>query len=439
MQQNVQDIAAQTAELAKRHGAQEARVRVRRERYVQFKRIEQALAQIEESGSMELNLSLFVDGRFSSHVTNDVRPEALETFLKNAVIMTRYLTPDPHRTLPASELYQGYQPQDLRLVDAGYEAVDTDARAKLVLQLEQEVLKAGKPLSNLETLSYDTVTEGALVNTNGFSGYQRSTEFWTGIDLTADDREGRKATYGDYAGRRMRQDLPTPAELATRTLERLLLSMGAHPIKTRRLPMVVENRVAGRLVGMLLEPMSGSALQQRQSFLEGKQGQSIASPVLTVIDDPFVSGAMGSILYDPEGIPTQRRVMIEKGVLKEYWVDVYYAHKLGRKPTTGGPSNLVFTPGDRDAAGLMKQAGKGILVTSFLGGNSNATTGDFSLGVKGFYFENGKIGQPVQEMNIAGNHLEFWKRLVALGNDPYLNSSSRTPSVLFDDILFSGV
>jgi PmbA protein len=87
----------------------------------------------------------------------------------------------------------------------------------------------------------------------------------------------------------------------------------------------------------------------------------------------------------------------------------------------------------------MKAAGKGILVTGFLGGNSNSTTGDFSLGVNGFYFENGKLVQPVQEMNIAGNLLEFWKRLKEVGNDPFANSPLRTPSLLFDDVLFSGV
>jgi PmbA protein len=80
----------------------------------------------------------------------------------------------------------------------------------------------------------------------------------------------------------------------------------------------------------------------------------------------------------------------------------------------------------------------GILVTGFLGGNSNATTGDFSFGVLGHRIVKGRIAEPISEMNIAGNHLALWKRLAAVGNDPYPYSSSRTPTLLFDGIQFAG-
>jgi PmbA protein len=80
----------------------------------------------------------------------------------------------------------------------------------------------------------------------------------------------------------------------------------------------------------------------------------------------------------------------------------------------------------------------GMLVTGFLGGNSNGTTGDFSLGVQGFRIRNGRVAEPVSEMNISGNHLELWKQLSAVGNDPYLYSSMRTPTLVFDGVQFAG-
>jgi PmbA protein len=436
---DVREIASQAADAARRLGAQDARIRVNRERYVYLKSSAGELEQIEESSELSLSAALFVDGRFSTHTTSDLRPEGLEAFLKNAVAMTRYLVPEPARTLPPPELYKGYEEKELRLNDAAYDTVDTDTRKKVITELNDAVAGKSPALNLVEAYCYDSVREGALVNTNGFTGFQRGTRFSVGVDITAQDPEGRRVQYGEEAARRFRVDLPGTSQLAGGVLDRTLKSLGAKPLKTQRLPMIVENRVAGRLLGRLVAPMSASLVQQRQSFLEGKKGQRFASEVLTLVDDPHLPTALGSTLFDGEGMPARRRVMIQNGTLQDYWIDVYYGNKLGWAPTSAGPSNLVIEPGKEDLDGLMRQAGKGILVTGFLGGNSNSTTGDFSMGINGFYFENGKIAQPVQEMNIAGNHLEFWKQLVAVGNDPYLDSTMRFPSMLIDGVMFSGV
>jgi PmbA protein len=77
-------------------------------------------------------------------------------------------------------------------------------------------------------------------------------------------------------------------------------------------------------------------------------------------------------------------------------------------------------------------------VTGFLGGNSNATTGDFSLGVQGWRVRGGRRAEPVGEMNVSGNQLELWRRLAAVGNDPYPYSASRTPTLVFEGVQFAG-
>ena len=131
--------------------------------------------------------------------------------------------------------------------------------------------------------------------------------------------------------------------------------------------------------------------------------------------------------------------VFEAGVLKAYYIDTYYGKKLKMAPTTAGPSNVVWTLGDKDQAALLAAMKDGILVTGFLGGNSNGTTGDFSLGVQGFRVRGGKIAEPVGEMNISGNHLEFWKKLAAVGNDPYPYSSMKTPTLVFEGVQFAGI
>ncbi|MFZ2054227.1 MAG: metallopeptidase TldD-related protein, partial [Candidatus Aminicenantales bacterium] len=169
------------------------------------------------------------------------------------------------------------------------------------------------------------------------------------------------------------------------------------------------------------------------------KGQKVASRVLTLIDDPFIPAALGSGTFDGEGMTLKKRIMIDAGVLKEFYVDWYYGRKLGWEPTTGSPSNLIIPPGTRSVKEIMKDLGRGIFITGFIGGNSNSTTGDTSIGITGQLFEKGELVHPVSEMNIADNHLKIWQRLTEAANDPYPYSSQRFPSLVFTDVVVAGI
>jgi PmbA protein len=135
----------------------------------------------------------------------------------------------------------------------------------------------------------------------------------------------------------------------------------------------------------------------------------------------------------------KKRIIIDAGVLKEFYVDWYYSRKLGWEPTTGSPTNLIVPPGKRSVKEIMKDLGRGILITGFIGGNSNSTTGDTSIGITGQLFEKGDPVHPVSEMNIADNHLKIWQRLAEAANDPYPYSPQRVPSLVFTDVVVSGI
>ena len=197
-------------------------------------------------------------------------------------------------------------------------------------------------------------------------------------------------------------------------------------------------RAAGRLVPHLLGPLSAGSLQQKRSMFEGKLGQVIGSAWLDLVDDPLVVKGFGSQLFDSEGMAARRRPIFEAGQLKTYFVDNYYGRKLKMEPTTARTSNLAWKLGDKGQEALLSDLKDGLLVTSFLGGNSNSTTGDFSLGISGFRVRGGKLAEPIAEMNLSGNHLEFWKSLVAVGNDPYPYSPLRTPTLVFEKANVAG-
>jgi len=112
---------------------------------------------------------------------------------------------------------------------------------------------------------------------------------------------------------------------------------------------------------------------------------------------------------------------------------------MGTVPTVNSPSILVLQTGKNDLDGLVAEVDKGILITGFNGGNCNSSTGDFSYGIEGFLIENGKLTQPVSEMNVTGNMLALWSSLVETGNDPRLSSSWRIPSLVFEGVDFSGL
>jgi PmbA protein len=158
-----------------------------------------------------------------------------------------------------------------------------------------------------------------------------------------------------------------------------------------------------------------------------------------VIDDPLRKRGLGSRPFDGEGIAAKKLSIVEAGVFRNLYVDTYYANKLGTRPTTGSSSNRVVAPGKRGRDALIKAAGKGIYVTSWLGGNMDSTTGDFSFGVRGHRIEGGELGAPVGEMNVTGNIVELFANLAEVGDDPWIYSSTLAPTLVFNGVQFSGV
>jgi PmbA protein len=167
-------------------------------------------------------------------------------------------------------------------------------------------------------------------------------------------------------------------------------------------------------------------------------GEQAFSDKLTLIDDPLIPRGLASRHYDDEGISARRIPIVENGVVRNLYVDTYYGRKGEMAPTTGKASNRVVVPGDKSLEELLAAVGEGIYVTSWLGGNADGTTGDFSLGLRGHIIENGEVGRPVGEMNVTGNLLDLFTRLELVGNDTYPYSSTLAPSLVFSDVDFSG-
>jgi len=299
--------------------------------------------------------------------------------------------------------------------------------------------KGGEKVISVTAEEYDSYDEEVLMSSNGFEGYRESTFYWVGAQMSVQDEGDRRPMGYNSALSAMKKNLPSPEKIGAEAATRTLALLGGKKLKTETLPIIIENRNVPRILYGFLSPMFGFYIQQKQSFLADKKGKKIGSKHFTIIDNPFVKEGLGSRLYDGDGLTAKKRTMVDAGVLKDFYINWYYGRKLGWEPTTGSPSNLVIPPGKRSVKEIMKDLGRGILITGFIGGNSNSTTGDASIGIVGQLFENGEPVQAVAEMNIAGNHLEFWNKLVEVANDPWVYSSWRMPSLVFTDVVVSGV
>jgi len=440
MNKELYNLAAWAIQAAKAAGAENSRASISSERFVTINYREHKPENIKEASTRDLGIEIFVNGRYSAQSTSDLRHNALNDFISKAVATTKLLAEDPFRSLPDPKYYQGRAELDLGLIDPDYKNFTPEERHNLVKTVEESCLeKAGPKVISVTAGGYDSHQEYVLMASNGFEGYFDATVYQAGAQVTVQDEGDRRPMGFSYVVGVKRKDMPSPEKIGAEAAERTLDLLGGKKLKTETLPIIIENRNVPSVLNGLLEAMLGAYIQQKRSFLADKKGKNIGSNCFTVIDDPFVKGGLGSQLFDSDGFATKKRTMIESGVLKEFFVDWYYSRKLGWEPTTGSPSNLIIPPGKRSVKEIMKDLGRGIFITGFIGGNSNSTTGDASIGITGKLFENGEPVQSVAEMNIAGNHLEFWKKLVEAANDPWPYSSMRTPSLVFKDAVVSGI
>jgi PmbA protein len=426
--------AADAVALAKKAGAQNAAATTTWQRDVSYQVRNKALEQVSDSTSRSLVLRLFVDGRYGQHDTTDLRPDRVERFVADAVAQTRALTADPHRRLPDAALTRGAP--SLALADAAVAGLDRDRRLAWAEEMNARV--AGKPGVVSATSSVnDGVVVIAGAASNGFTGLYRATAVNFYTDVTLGEGDKRPEEY-QYAQARSLKGLPAAASIADEALARTRARLGSVKGPTRRTTMLVEARAATQLIGRLLGPASAAAVQQGRSFWKGRIGTRAVSPKLTVVDDPTLADGLASRPFDGEGIAARRLPLIEAGTFAALYADTYYGSKLGVAPTTGMASNRVVTPGTASRASLLAAAKGGVLVTAWLGGNMDATTGDFSLGVRGHLIEGGAVGAPIGEMNVTGNIVDLFSHLVDVGNDVWTSSPIRTPSLLFDGVQFAG-
>jgi PmbA protein len=439
MPETLIDQAAQAVELAKASGADDAWATASRSRSVEFTGRDGELEKVQENTSRSVSIELYVDGRYSTHSTTSLRAGRLESFVSEAVALTRALEPDEHRRLPDPALFEGRPEIELEIVDGSVPSIGREQRRTWLEELDTGARDDERVISATGYVA-DEETEEAAASSNGFSGSAMSTAIWVGASTTVQDEGDRRPSGGYWVGTRHVKGQPGIRSIGTEALRRALRQLGTTKGSTQQTTMIVDPQLGGRLVRSLMGPASARSVHQGKSFWAGKVGEKLFSELLTITDDPTIRRGLGSRLFDREGIAARPLQLVEAGVVRDLYVDTYYGRKTGMAPTTGSRSNVVVAPVvEKGLDELLADAVEGIYVTDWLGGNSDGTTGDYSLGVQGHLVVGGELGPFVSEMNITGNLADLFSGLVAVGNDPWPYRSTLTPTMVFEGVQFSGV
>ncbi len=404
-----------------------------------------ALEEVEREEARDLGLRVFIGRRQATVSGSDISPAARAKLIERVVAMARLAPDDPYASLaPRERLATGPLP-DLQI----YDPAEPAAEALEAMGREAEDAARAVPgVTNSDggSGSWSSST-WRLVTSDGFSGLHQASSFSLYASAIAGEGLGMERG-GDGRSVRWQGDLPGPAAIGAEAGRRAVQRLGARKIDSRTAPVIFENRLAGSLISPLIGAISGSAITRGNSFLKDRLGQALFPSAITLTDDPHRLRGLGSSPFDDEGVLNSPMDIIDAGVLTTWLLNTATARQLGMQ-TTGhasrglaGPpgvstSNLTLRPGDRDLAGLMKDAGEGLLVSSMFGPSLNANTGDWSIGVSGHWFEGGELAYPVTEITVAGNLIDIYGRLVA-GSDLEIRGSTNSPSLLVDGLAIAG-
>jgi PmbA protein len=432
------NLARWAMDFALKNGCQAVKVNLYAGSNSSFEMRNAKMDRLQQASENGMTIALYVDGRYGTYSTNRLDKTELQSFIKNGIDSTRYLAKDEAQTLPdPSRYYKGGKP-DLQLLDPNFSNINPDNKVQMARNAGEEAMGKDARIISVESSYRDGENFEYKLFSNGFEGETGNSWFSISASVSMKgEGDARPSSYW-YESALMLNDLVKEG-IGEKALERTIKKLGQKKIKSGKYTMVVDPLNSSRLVSPMINALYGSQLQQKNSFLLNKIGQQIGNEKFTLRDEPHLIGAMGARYFDHEGVATQPRTIFDKGVLKTYFIDTYIANKMDIEPTIADPSILILEPGNKDLQGLIADVHTGILVTGFNGGNSNSSTGDFSFGIEGFLIENGQATQPVNEMNVTGNFLSLWSSLAEVGNDPRLNSSWRIPSLVFDDVDFSGI
>ena len=392
---------------------------------------------LEYTSDRSIGITVYKNACKGSASTSDISEAAIREAVAKACTFANVTAADQYAGLADADL-MCTEIRDLEL-DFPW---DMDAEQAIALAIETEAagLKIDPRISNSEgatvAANRGTRTYG---NSHGFIGSVTRTSHSISCVLLAESDGVMQRDY-QYTAARDPADLDPAAVVGQAAAQRVLDRLGARKLTTRRAPVLLVPELARGFVGHAIGAISGGAQYRRSSFLLDAKGKQIFPDFVDIQERPHLLKGMASKPYDAEGVATYDRDIVLGGILQDYVLSSYSARRLGLKTTAnaGGTQNLIVPGQGKDKAQLIAEMGTGLLVEELIGQGVNGVTGDYSRGAVGHWIEDGKVQFPVHEVTIAGNLLDLYQRIVAVGDDQDIRGGIRCGSLLIEEMTIAG-
>ena len=437
------DLAERLVAAAGRAGADAADALAVRSVSLAVEVREGAVEESERSEGDDVGLRAFVGRRQAVVSTNDVNANVAE-LAERAVAMAKAAPEDPFAGL-ADPARLARDVPDLDLLDPDLPTV------ALLEERAQRAERAGLAVKGVTKSGGASASAGiggmVLVTSHGFRGAYLSSGQSVSMTAIAGEGTAMERDY-DYSSTLHGADLDPPEKVGRTAGERTVERLNPRKVKSKRVPIVFDRRIAGSLVSHLASAINGAAVARKTSFLKDRLGQRLFRPGIQVLDDPLRRRGLRSRPFDAEGVATRRLAVVEDGVLASWILDSATARELDFASTghaqrgvsstpAPGPSNLHLAAGSGTPEALMADIADGFYVTDLIGVGVNQVTGDYSRGASGFWIENGKRSYPVSEVTIAGNLIEMFQTLLP-ANDLEFRFGTNAPSVRVEGLTVAG-
>jgi len=372
-------------------------------------------------------IRLLLNGKTSYAYSNDLSPRAL---LRLASEASRMAMAMPAKTVTSLSVRNASVEFGIRSMP---ESIPLEKKIALVRNAEKSARSVDQRIRQVTVTYRDSVQDVQTATSDGFVADDKRvyTLFMVQVIAVSDGivQTGYEAA-GGFAGFELFEK-ENIDELSRKAAHRAIMMLNARKAPAGKMPVVISSLAGGTMIHEAIgHGLEADLAQRGLSVFSGKLGQQVASELVTVIDDATLPGRRGSFRFDDEGTPSQRTVLVEKGILKSFLYDRLTAMKDNVHSTGNGRresyecrpiprmTNTFIAPAADDPENIIRSVDQGLLVLKMGGGQVNTITGDFVFDVQeGYLIKNGKKDEPVRGATLAGNGPEVLKSIDRVGND----------------------
>jgi len=377
-----------------------------------------------------VSMKCFFDHKVGSCSNNQFSEASLKNLSEKTILMAKESPADEGNVMPEGS---GIQHFDNLVGDCDQKWMNQ----WLIDFLEEKKKNFPKTIIESTVLKHNKVKKVHLSSKGSFFTSKQS--YYSGFVMFT-TKDGKKSSSFNYVGFEKNKS-KTP----------LMQTSGLHELLQQSSEQVVLNKIPSKFTGEILvtpncmESIAGAilgyignnSLLKKESFLQNKLGEKVASPLWSLTSNPVSKKFVYQYYWNEEGFLSENEVLFDKGVLESYVLSDYAARKLKEKRSLSNGIHLSMNSGESNYADMVKSIKKGILLCRFSGGRP-ADNGDFSgVAKNSYYIENGKIQYPVSEVMVSGNFSEMLKNVVAVSNETINFGNQEFPWVQFSDLVVS--